>query len=44
MGNKTIGRCKLCDQDYCMECSTHEEWKEFCSDSCAKEFKEQETK
>ncbi|MGA2433945.1 MAG: hypothetical protein ABSG25_01530 [Bryobacteraceae bacterium] len=38
MSNKMIGTCKYCDENYCMECSTNKNWKEFCSDECEREY------
>lgn len=38
--NRAVENCKLCNSAYCMECSDHEGWEEFCSDSCAKEYEE----
>lgn len=40
--NKMIGRCEYCGQDYCQECSDHEEWEKYCSEECAKEAKKEE--
>lgn len=38
--NKLIGKCKNCDQDYCMECSNHIGWDLFCSDACRDDDKD----
>lgn len=38
MNNQMIRKCKYCGQDYCMECSKHEHWQEFCTDSCHDEW------
>lgn len=32
MSNRMIGKCKYRDQDYCMECSEHKHWEEFCNE------------
>ena len=42
MNNKTIWKCKNCGDMYCGECSTHQQYFEFCSDECAKEWHEAE--
>ena len=42
MNNKLIGKCKNCDQWYCMECSENEHWEEFCSGNCEREYEKQE--
>ncbi len=42
MNNKMIGHCENCDQDYCQECTEGtEEWQRFCSESCEKEWAEE---
>lgn len=38
MSNQMIGKCKYCKQDYCMECSEHEHWEEFCSYGCYDDY------
>lgn len=38
MNNQMIGKCKYCNQDYCMECSKHKHWQEFCSEDCYDEY------
>lgn len=38
MMNSRIAICKYCEQDYCMECSEHEKWEEFCSDDCYNDY------
>lgn len=42
MNNKMIGECKHCSQYYCMECSEHEHWEEFCSESCDNQYQTEE--
>ena len=42
MNNQMIGKCKHCGQDYCMECSEHEHWEEFCSESCYDQYETEE--
>lgn len=39
-----IGKCKYCGDSYCMECSKHKHWKEFCSDDCYDEYTGNENK
>ncbi len=42
MNNKMIGKCELCEQDYCQECSGDDyEWRRFCSPRCDREAAEQ---
>ena len=41
MSNKMIGICANCGQYYCMECSTHENFENFCSDQCEKDQSEE---
>jgi len=36
--NLMIGKCKNCGQDYCQECSTNEDWMNFCSIECEEEY------
>jgi hypothetical protein len=35
--NKRIAKCKQCGDWYCMECSNHYAWTEFCSHECMEE-------
>ena len=42
MNNQMIGKCELCRQDYCQECSDFEGWEEFCSKLCRDEFRADE--
>ena len=42
--NKMIGKCKNCDQWYCMECCENEKWDCFCSVECEEEFEKEEEK
>jgi len=39
VNNQMIGKCKMCSQDYCQECSDFEGWEDFCSTQCRDEFK-----
>jgi hypothetical protein len=32
--SKMIFECKICGQMYCGECSTNEDWQNFCSKEC----------
>ena len=41
MSNQMIGKCKYCDQNYCIECSTHQHWKEFCSEGCYDKYQDE---
>lgn len=36
--NKTFGRCKNCNKDYCQECSHFVGWEDFCCPECKKEY------
>lgn len=36
--NKSIAKCKQCDDYYCYECSDNKGWESFCSDRCEKEY------
>lgn len=38
MNNRMRGECTNCKQMYCMECSEHEHWQEFCSERCYDEY------
>lgn len=40
--NKKIAKCKRCGDWYCMECSEHYAWKEFCSHECMEENDKEE--
>lgn len=37
MSNDTVGKCIWCEKNYCMYCSKHKEWQDYCSSACAKE-------
>lgn len=30
--------CKTCDQDYCGECTTADDWQRFCGKECEKNY------
>jgi len=36
-----IGKCELCNQDYCIECAESKRPEIFCSKQCEKEAEEQ---
>jgi hypothetical protein len=38
MSQFSVNKCKSCNQWYCMECCDHEEWRDFCSIACAKDY------
>lgn len=38
MNNQMIGECKCCGRNYCMECSGHTHWEEFCNEKCYDEY------
>lgn len=42
MGNTSIYKCKNCDQMYCAECSENDNWIDFCSTECEKEYEKEE--
>jgi hypothetical protein len=35
--NKRVAKCKQCGDWYCMECSKHYAWEDFCSHECMEE-------
>ena len=39
--NKMIFECKTCGQHYCGECSTNEDWQNFCCKECEDANKEE---
>lgn len=42
MNNKMIGKCEMCSQEYCQECTEDvTEWQRFCSPRCEREHHEQ---
>ncbi len=41
--NKKLAKCKECSDWYCMECSTHYAWKDFCSHECMEENDRKQT-
>ena len=41
MNNQMISNCRYCTQNYCMECSEHAHWEEFCSEDCFDKFRVQ---
>jgi hypothetical protein len=38
MSNSNIYDCKNCGIYYCIECSDHEHWEEFCCEECYEEY------
>lgn len=36
--SKNLNTCKNCEQYYCMECSEANNWHDFCSEECEKEY------
>lgn len=32
--NKSIGMCEWCGMDYCLECTSHDAWRSFCTEQC----------
>jgi len=39
-----IGKCELCKQNYCQECTDATKWQQYCSQRCQDEAeKEQQT-
>lgn len=42
--NQFLFKCENCDAWYCGECSNHDGWERYCSDTCEKEAEEKEGK
>lgn len=40
--NKKVAQCKQCGDWYCMECSNHYSWTEFCSHGCMEKHDREE--
>lgn len=35
--SKMIGKCVLCLQDYCQECSDAKDWEKYCTAECERD-------